>query len=141
MGREREERLLKSLSTARLPLALLHSSSKSSFHSCTLFRLVSCSFAPSVPLPLLPPRSSSLFLSLISTVFGHNGIRAVIVPRSISGRAPRLLEMMQLNDNRVSQRWAQSHPSNLQLNSAQFTLRHLLGDAHIYTHTDRQTKQ
>lgn len=32
--------------------------------------------------------------------------------------------MMQLNDKWVSQHWEQSHPSNLQLNSAQFALRH-----------------
>lgn len=90
MGRGRQERLLKSL---RLPLALLCSSSDSSFHSIT------CS-TPRVPQPPPYPRPASFFLSLrlVLTLYGRTEIRPVIVPRCISGRTPRLL-----NNERVSQ--------------------------------------
>lgn len=60
-GWGREERPLKSLSTGRLPLALLYFSSQGSFHSFTLFHCVSCSLCPlgNFCRPI-PPLSSSL---------------------------------------------------------------------------------
>lgn len=123
MGRGREERLLKSLL-----LTLINSSSESSFLPPSVVHFCLC----------VPPLSFAL--SLVLTVYGQNRIRVVIVLCGISDRAQRLLETMLLNDNPVSQRWAQSHPSNLQLNSAQFTLRHsqnLLCDTHAHRQSNR----
>lgn len=133
MGRGREGRLLESFSAVRLLLTLLKSSSESSFRS-------SLSFTPSLPPSFshfclcMPALSFAPSLSLVLTVYGQNRIRPVFVLCRISDWAPRLLEMMLLSDNRVSQRRAQSHPSNLQLNSAQFALR---CSCVTHTHTHR----
>lgn len=71
-------------------------------------RCVSSSLCPS-------PLASSIFPSLILKVCGHSRRRRSLVAVSLPA-------VMQLNDNRVSQHRAQSHPSNLQLNSASASL-------------------
>lgn len=95
MGRGREERPLKSLSAASLPLRT------------PPFSIRDLSFIPSLfslrfllPLPrLLSPDSS---LSFSHDGIRNNRIRPVIVLLRISGRAQRLLRMMQLNDNSLT---------------------------------------
>lgn len=121
---------MKSLSTVRLPLTLLHPSSESPFHSFTLFHCSSCSLCPSAASvsPFLP----SLSPSRIDDIWTRWN-------RACHCSCLRLPEMMQRNDNRVSRRNHTLPIYNLiQLSSLSDT-QNLLCDAH--THTARQTKQ